>query len=342
MSIEEFVSTSQLSGFVSQSQEIVEQYPQMNEDNTKSKLLRDFLELLGWDIAFDAELEYKVPIGNSYNRVDYSLSLDGGSPVLFVEAKGYDTKLTEAHRDQLHSYLRQTDVNWGLLTNGEEYEVCRRENVADGVKIRTVANIALNELPDRAHYVGLVSKDALRSGDAEELAEQIFELRKAERTLRNEKEELADEIVNVLVESVGDAISQQATTEAKEMIDRLVNELEERTEETSADSFWSEVKQATGIKRTDDSVRLVDDNQAVTDYVNFVQFLFENDHISRSDLPIESGRIRYDLNTKPEHKDGSEMTNSKEVVEGAYLETHQNTADKKRKIVELGRQFGTD
>jgi len=346
MSSEEYVSQSQLSDFVDRVTSVTEQYPQMNEDNTKSKILRDFLELLGWDIAFDAELEFQVIIGTTKNYVDYALFAGDSSPVLFVEAKGYDTSLKNKHRDQLHSYLRQTDVDWGLLSNGETYEIYRRENVDDGVKVREVAKLKLEELPSRSDYVGLLTKDALTSGHSVEFARRLFNIRRAKDTLEREKENIAEEIMGILTETAGDVVSQEATTESKEMVDRLIQRLNEQTKTAKSpkpsDSFWENVENSIGISRTSVLVKLPDDTTATDDYVNFVYFLFDSGYLTREDLPIESGPTRYILNTENRHKNGGEMYNPKEVVEGVYLEAHQNTEDKKRRIVELGERFGED
>jgi hypothetical protein len=267
-----------------------------------------------------------------------------------VEVKGYDTSLTDSHRSQLNSYLRQTDVDWGLLTNGEKYEILRRENVPQGVEVQTVADIQLSELPYRADYVSLLSKEALESGHAEELAQRIFDIRGARQKLKEHKDKISEEITDTLTEFAGEVVSQEAKTEAKVLVDRLVEELEDQTEEietveidesTEQKSFWSEVEENTGIVRTEDSVQLDESKTAADNYADFIKFLFKSDYLSRADLPIESGRIRYILNTEIQHKDGSDMTNPKEIIDGIFLETHQNTANKKKRIVELGEKFGS-
>lgn len=361
---EEYISPSDLSEFVARVERITEKYPQMNEDNTKSKIIRDFLELLGWEIAFDAELEFRVDLGHTNNYVDYSLSIDDSSPALLVEAKGYDTTLDGSHESQLHSYLRQTDVNWGLLTNGREYRIYRRESIDDGVAIRTVSEVSLEELPARAEYISLLSKEALQSGHSGELAQRIFEIRHARDELEDNKDDIARQITEIITDSVGDVVSQRAETEAKETVDRLIHELEDRTEQlgerqgneqdglgTNSESlagdasrsgadFWVAVERRTGIVLTEDTIELPDEGTATDDYVNFIQFLFDEGYLSRDHLPIESGRTRYILNTDDVHKNGTEMYNPKEVVDGVYLETHQNTDDKKRRIRQLGERFG--
>lgn len=344
------VSPESLSEYVDYADSIIERYPQMDEENTKWKLIREFLNRLGWDVAFDAELEYSISIGNSSTyHVDYALFSSSSTLLLFVETKGYDTALTEDHRGQLYSYLRQTDVNWGLLTNGRSYEIYRREIVDNGVQIRTVERLKLEELPLYADLVRLLSKKGLESGESQENFERIRDVRGAKRTLREEKETIAEDLAHTLTDAAGEVVSQEAKTEAKELIDRLVQTLEtsaeERSHQTEVDgddterdshSFWNEIEDELGIRRTDESVELVDDHTAKDNFVAFVSYLFENSYLTDEDVPFGTGRKRYVLNSEKKHKDGGSMYAPEEVRDGIYLETHSNTLQKKRRIVELG------
>jgi len=347
------ISSDSLSGFVEYAESVVERYPQMDEENTKWKLIHRFLELLGWDVAFDAELEYSISIGTSSTyHVDYALFGSSSTPVLFVETKGYDTTLTDNHREQLGSYLRQTDVNWGLLTNGHSYEIYRREIVDNGVQIHTVADLSLGDLPQFVDHVRLLSKEWLESGQSQENFERIIELREAKRTLQHEKEALAGDLAGVLTEAVGEVVSQEAKREAKELVDRLVDTLETRTEsheprelitdigsEVDPDIFWNEVESVVGIRRTEDSVELVDDRSAKEDYVAFVSYLFNEGYLTHDHVPFGTGRKRYVLNTEKKHKDGDDMYNPEKISDGIFLETHNNTQFKKRRIVEMGEMI---
>ena len=67
---------------------VIEDSPQMGEATTKAALLRDFIELLGWKIPMNTELEYSVSAFGKVFKVDYALIL-GGQPVAFPEAKGW-------------------------------------------------------------------------------------------------------------------------------------------------------------------------------------------------------------------------------------------------------------
>jgi hypothetical protein len=117
--------------YVERSKSLIDSSPQMGEENTKVKLIQPLIELLGWDtFSSEVELEYPIQIGQGHARADYARLLDG-SPAVFVEAKGCDTTLSDGARSQLKSYMRQKGAGWGLLTNGQRFEVLKRREDSD-------------------------------------------------------------------------------------------------------------------------------------------------------------------------------------------------------------------
>jgi hypothetical protein len=36
-------------------------------------------------------------------------------------------QISDSHRNQLKSYMRQVEVDWGLLTNGVQFELLKRK-----------------------------------------------------------------------------------------------------------------------------------------------------------------------------------------------------------------------
>ena len=114
------MNTDKTAEYVERCQQLIESSPQMDEENTKVKLVQPFLELLGWDLySTEVALEYTVPMASGSTHVDYAL-LVGDSPVVFVEAKPVRSSLTDQNIQQLRSYMRQElDVDWGILTNGK-------------------------------------------------------------------------------------------------------------------------------------------------------------------------------------------------------------------------------
>lgn len=213
-------------GYVEQVQPIIADAPQMDEANTKAAVLRNFLDLLGWEIPTNTQLEYPVKVGTRSYKVDYALLLEG-TPVAFFEAKGVDTTLGSDHREQLATYMKNKNVNWGLLSNGEQYQFLRREVVDTNVSVEILTEAELQQLPEQLTILRAFTKDAIQAGDSEKIANRIEELKTARVTLEKEKDNLSADITGVLTESVSEALSPLAESKAKEMIDDLVREIDE-------------------------------------------------------------------------------------------------------------------
>ena len=211
--------------YVEQSDAVLEASPQMDEANTKAAILRDFLDLLDWKIPQNTQLEYSVEAFGQTYKVDYALILDG-TPVAFLEAKGADTTLTADHDEQLSSYMMNKNVNYGILMNGKQYRFFQRRVDASKVNVQQVGDVTLENLPNRLAVVKAFEKDAIESGESGKILGRINELREARRTLEAEKDDLALKLSNVLADEVSGGISSLAETQAKEMIDRLVANIE--------------------------------------------------------------------------------------------------------------------
>lgn len=212
--------------YVQRSQSLLEKSPQMDEQNTRRKIIEPFLEILGWDmLSTNVELEYSVQMGVGTKKVDYAFTLKD-TPVVFVEAKGGDTSLTSKHRDQLTSYMRQTGVDWGMLTNGKKLELFKRKQVGSKPDEIALGKFSIEELSDRTGLIRAFSRDSLESGESETIAENIETTRRAATELRNKKEEISTKVTNIVTDEIGDSVSQPVEDGAKEFVDVLASSLE--------------------------------------------------------------------------------------------------------------------
>ena len=194
---------SDVEEYVERSASLIESSPQMNEENTKAKIIRPLIELLGWDIySGDVELEYSMQIGRGNTRADYALLLEG-TPVVFIEAKGCDTTLSDSARSQLKSYMRQTGVDWGLLTNGTKFEILKRRTDSKRPDEVVMGTPSLEELVDEYELLKLLSKDLVQSGEADKIAERMEATKRAVRRLQNNKEQISEQVTKVIVDQVG-------------------------------------------------------------------------------------------------------------------------------------------
>lgn len=322
--------------YVKYAKKILDENPQMDEANTKAKLLRDLLELLDWDFATDVELEYPVPMATRTHKVDYALLVED-TPVVFVEAKGCDSSLSDDHREQLRSYMRNQNIDWGLLTNGRTNEVYQRHVENSNVTVHRLGRAEIDELVQKSTLFSALSKQFIETGEAEKIAQRITEIEHAKDELQDNKEEIAEEVARTIAERVGDSISKQAENEAKTLVDNLIAELENETE--TPDDFWTAVEHETGIVKQHDEILLQEEKSGAEQLQDFIDFLLRHQYLGEHDIPVEMGRKRYLINTDPTDQEDDGMKRPKEVGEGFYVEVNQRTDKMKSNILNLGEQF---
>lgn len=330
----------------------------MDEANTKAAVLREFLDLLDWDIPANTQLEYPVKAFGKTYKVDYALILEG-TPVAFLEAKGVDTSLTEKHREQLKAYLKNEDVNLGILTNGEEYEFYRREVIDSKVNVNTLGKTDLRSLSNRMSTLSAFTKDAIQNEEWVTILDRIRELREARMTLESEKDELATEVADLFTERVSEKLASTAESQAKEMIDRLIldikSEIDDGDGPNTSDPKTPQ-KSVTEREQVDATsiyhIQLVDgetvlaefeDTQQASVFVEAVEYLERNhDLVSKlGGLPYIPGRIRPIIHDQTS-SDGRDMKQPRELAHGYYLEVNLSSEQKRRELDRLANRVNLD
>lgn len=219
--------------YVGRSESIIEASPQMDEENTKTKLVNPLIELLGWDLySLDVELEYTVQIATGTRKVDYALLIDD-VPRVFVEAKGCDTDVSRA-TGQVKDYMRQElPVKWGIATNGKTIEILRKSERSEHEEIR-FGRYTLDDLRERPEALTVVSRDAIASGEDDATVERMLRIRGAIADLRREKESLAEGIAGLVIDRVEDAGPLSLETRSKAFVDDLIAALEAEEREITS------------------------------------------------------------------------------------------------------------
>lgn len=218
----------EINEYVQRSQQLIESSPQMDEENTKVKLVQPFLELLGWDLySTEVALEYTIPMASGSTHVDYAL-LVGDSPVVLVEAKPVRSTLSDSEIQQLRSYMRQElDVDWGILTNGKSFEVLTKSRQRNGGEEVSVVQFELDDLSENPDVLELLTKESIRSGKSDEIADQVAQTNRAIRQLKENEDSVTEAVTGAVESKVGDlAIDLEA--QSREFVQNLVSVLREQ------------------------------------------------------------------------------------------------------------------
>lgn len=153
------VNEDGVSTFVERSREVIQLGGNLDEDNTKAKIITPFVHVLGWNVFDTSEVELEYPRENSEfnDRVDYALFDDEGHPGVVVEAKQVDTSLG-VHSGQIKRYMRLFGAEYGVLTNGERYMVYRQaETESPGETL--VLDCLLEELVESQDVMTVLTRE---------------------------------------------------------------------------------------------------------------------------------------------------------------------------------------
>ncbi len=321
----------------------------MDEANTKAAVLQEFLTLLDWEIPTNTQLEYSVKAFGQTYKVDYALVLEG-TPVAFLEAKGVDTPLNDDHEEQLSSYMSNKNVNYGILTNSEEYRFFQRRVTGSEVSVRRVGTADLEALGERRTLLEAYTKSDIESGAGREKLERINELREAQSKLKTQKDELAEDLVETFTERISGSISSLAESESKELIDRLIDEIDREIDsgrdgdddaepaETASDSQTDRGQNDHGAYRIaflngeEQIAEFSGDKQAET-FVEAVDYLASTHSLISNigGLPYIPGRKRPIVHNETSTEE-AEMVQPRKITGGYYLETNLSSVQKRREI----------
>ena len=171
----------------------------------------------------DVTSEYPVKVGTTTVHVDHAL-LDE-SPAVFVESKASQQKLNDDFATQLMSYMRSAEVEWGLLTNGEKFQIMRFEPSLNSQENHLLAEVSLTDFDSSWEVMRILSKGAITSGESSELADQFDERKQGIKSLQENKLTIVDEITDVLVNYSNDSFYGEIKSEVDNHVDDLINEL---------------------------------------------------------------------------------------------------------------------
>jgi len=360
---------NEISEYVQRCQQLIESSPQMDEENTKVKLVQPFLELLGWNLySTEVALEYTVPMASGSTHVDYAL-LVGDSPVVFVEAKPVRSALTENEVQQLRSYMRQElDVDWGILTNGKSFEVLTKNHHRNGGEEVSVVQFNLDDLSENPDVLELLTKESIRSGKSDEVAEQVAQTNRAIRHLQENEDSVTKSVTEAVESEVGEPTI-DLDEQSREFVQNLVSVLREQRQfvsEESEDELNEEPSQQVGVNESAESiteeigdrqgyvVRFSDDTVIPGDNTEVqtqqkknmgatVDYLIEEyDLIDELEIPHFPPRARKNcsINDVPVHPNGEDMRRPYELMNGYFLHTSLNTQGKKTRLRDLTEQVG--
>lgn len=348
-----------VSDYVDRSLSLVESSPQMDEQNTRARLIDPLIrDVLGWDFySSEIEMEYSIQMGSSKKKVDYALFSDG-SPAVFVEAKGCDTTITDGHANQLRSYMRQEWVDWGLLTNGKSFVVFRLQKDGDYPDVERLGEAELADLTANDWILAALSEESIQSGTSTEIYQQVERRQDAIATLSEQKDEIAESVRKTVVDRVGEVVSQPAESLSKTFVDDLIAKLKQDRNENRMGSGSEpstlqsipdpEQPEPSGsyvvaLTTPEGSTHISGENQSNVMGETVDRLIKDHGLIDAyAPLPYVPGQKIAILNDEPNHANGDKMRMYRRVGGDYYVYTALNKSNKKRHLSDFADACGVD
>jgi len=242
-----YLYDKELEEYVRKAKEFIENNPNINEQDTKTVLVDPLIEILGWDkFKNEVKTEYPIQMGGGSHRVDYALKLEG-VPAVLMEVKQLGKDLKQYARQAI-SYGRVEDVKWVTLTNGEEIEIYNTEK-GKNRDYCLLTSIKIDDyLEEKDTLAELLSKKAISEGRIDELDKKIRKKRRAIRDLKNSKNELENELFEIIKDKVNDSLHDKIGESVPKLVEDLIERVEGKKEPEDKRAEEPKIDEEKGIK----------------------------------------------------------------------------------------------
>src|SRR4030042_2981114 len=193
-----------------------------SEANTKKKIIEPLLNLLDWDPqGDDVILEYSIRIGSRTVEVDYALAPDR-HPLVFIEAKAFDSPLIEDYANQIISYCKVDEVRWAALINGHYIKIY------DAKAGRTEKDCIISEIDltnpfNKILDLELLYRDSVTSGKLNDKIKLLRDKKDAISKLEENQRKLEDDFANSIISVIGETSPESVYRISKELAQKTVD-----------------------------------------------------------------------------------------------------------------------
>lgn len=120
--------------------------------------------------------------------------------------------------------MRQTETEWGLLTNGRQFQVLSLTSSTSSTQ-GALFETAIDELDSEWENLRILSKEMIVSGEAYELEKELNTRKRGIGKLKDNKKNIKNVLTETLVEKTNDSLAPDIEREVDSFIDELVQNL---------------------------------------------------------------------------------------------------------------------
>lgn len=202
------------------------------EEATKNAFVMPFIRMLGYNIFDPTEVvpEFTADVGvKKGEKVDYAI-MQNGKPIIIMEVKSADVKLSDSHISQLYRYFGVTEARLGILTNGLTYRFYSDLDEPNKMDKRPFMVLDMNDVkPWQVEELKKFTKEMFDIEGIISIASSLKYTREIKRLLSQQLAEPDDDFVKIFARQVYEGVLTQAVREqfaelVKDAFRELLNE----------------------------------------------------------------------------------------------------------------------
>lgn len=279
-----------------------------NETRTRTALINPLLIALGWDVSDPALVtpEYRVGVSGNSPRADYALLDQHRNLVAAIEAKRLGESL-ENHEQQIFNYAWNLQIKYAGLTDGDRWYFVDLSQIASSNKTVLELSIASTQVHEAALKLLLLWRPNLASGRPVAASAPVLTAKvddslsvpvpMEDRSLPNSVDQISGHLISEPPVVSLPSITRGGWKPLSEIFPKISGDSPPSAirlpdgNESSLRKAWSALVESTAV------------------------WLWSNELLTSSNVPVQSSSKRYIVNTTPSHPAGNEFNSPKKIVE---------------------------
>lgn len=247
------METEDLREYVERTQRRIETSASLSASETRLRLIQPLLTTLGWTLARTGS-DYDVLTADGTETVDFAFLIDD-DPKIVVETCACDEEVSDGRGAKLVKILRETRIDWGLLTNGRTFVFLAVDSESGTFDRRVVPLAALADHRSvLTHYTADAAIERARTRRRRYATAAV--------RLREDRTALHDAVVDRILTTTGRDLAPIVEDATESFLDDLLTAVRSRADEyegSTGASNEDETKGAPEERATGSSIEEADE-----------------------------------------------------------------------------------
>ena len=231
------IDKSDLEDYVNRVDKFKGKHPNLDQPNTKAKIIEPLLDILEWDkYSEDVVIDYKLNVGAEHYKVDYVLQVNN-NPQILVVVKALGKEINDQETNKLIKYSKKEKCKWLIMTNGEVLEVYKPENGISKDQAQSKV-ITISNLPQYRKTLNNLTKESVKNLEDKREVKEVKN-QKSKTGIKDAQKELTSQISELIKDRVPEDQHKKVERSTDAFIKNLIKKVEVNTSRSTGSRISS-------------------------------------------------------------------------------------------------------